>query len=171
MPYATPIDVEVRYKPLLTMIGSGQTQVTSTEINSVFIYDAAGIVDSYIGVKYVTPLPDIVPPIITHVTADIAIFNLVAEKLGTVPEFMDKRYNRAMVILALLRDGKMVLPSSLAISSLGDDFAWSPNALYHPLFDSTLPFLDQVPDSIRQSDQAALREGDVGGGGLINECL
>lgn len=145
MTYATLDDVFIRYTPIKTMVGSGTNDVATTDITSVFLPSAESMVDAYIGTRYVTPLT-VVPPLITQITADLAIFNLSAERLPRVPDFMQARYDRAMQNLAMLRDGKMTLGASVTVVTNGNQEAWSPTTGYHPVFSPVLRDIDQRVD-------------------------
>lgn len=160
MAYALIDDVLARYTPIKTMIGTNSNDIASVDITSRFIPDAAGIVDGYIGAKYVVPLSDPVPQLVTQVTADLAIFNLCAEKLPRQPDFMQARYDRAMKTLEALRDGKMVLGSSVTIVSTGDNEAWSPDQDFHPTFSPVLPDIEQKQDADRRNAERDLRVDD-----------
>ena len=160
-PYASVQDVINRFKPITSMIGSGETDVTSSDIASVFVYGAQGIVDGYLGAKYLIPI-DPVPPLITQVTADLALHSIFAEKSAQVPEWMDKRYERCMDILQNLRDGKMVLPSSVGVVTGGDQEAYSRGQGYHGIFSPVIDELDQAPDIDRVEADLNDRVDDPG---------
>jgi phage gp36-like protein len=145
MAYATIDDVFARF-PIDTLVGSGGNNVTSLEVSSVFIADAEAIVNGHLQHKYTIPLAS--DPLITHITADLAIFSMLAERTGRVPQVMQSRYDRAMTYLMALRDGDMVLnPNSQTLNSSGDEFAWSTTMDYHPTFSPVLGELDQAADS------------------------
>ena len=160
MSYATLADVFVRYTPIKTMVGSGVNDVASTDITSGFLPDATSMVDAYIGSRYVTPL-GYIPPIITQITADLAIFNLSAERLPRVPDFMQARYDRAMKNLEMLRDGKMTLGVSVTVVTNGNQEAWSPTTGYHPVFSPVLRDVDQRVDNDYVQSQRDEREDDI----------
>lgn len=145
MAYATINDVFARF-PIDSLVGSGGNNVTSIEISSVYISDAEGVVNAFLAKKYVIPVT--AEPIVTHITADLAIFNMLAERTGRVPQVMQARYDRAMKYLEALRDGEMILnPSSQTANNSGDEFAWSTTMDYHPTFSPVLDELDQAVDS------------------------
>jgi phage gp36-like protein len=124
MAYADFDDVLRRYTPLETLIGSGDVYVTTADICSIFIADAEGIVDAYLSGRYVIPLAS--EPLLTSVTADIALFRVLSDRAPRVPEFMVGRHDRAIQTLEMLRDGKMNLTaSSQSVTSGGDQEAWS----------------------------------------------
>lgn len=142
--YASFADVIKRYNPLTTMIGSGDTEVTTADISSIYIADAMGIVNAYLGAKYTVPLA--VEPLITALTADLAIYKVLEDRASRVPDIAEKRYTNATSILGMLRDGKMVLSSSQTIIASGDWEAFSSTASYHPVFSSVLDPVDQKAD-------------------------
>jgi phage gp36-like protein len=144
-PYATIDDVFARF-PVSTLVGSSDNEVSSFDVSSIFIADAQGIVDSFLAARYVTPVT--VEPLITHITADLAIFNMLAERTGRVPQVMQARYDRSMTFLMALRDGDMYLnPNSQTFNTSLDQFAWSTTQDYHPTFSPVLGELDQAADS------------------------
>jgi phage gp36-like protein len=159
MSYATVGDVVNRFKPIKTMIGESSLDVSSVEIASIYIADAEAFVDGYLGAKYAVPITPL-SPIITQLTSDLAIFNLLAEKSGMVPEWMDKRYNRAVHTLEMLRDGHMVLSSASVVGSNGDNFAWSSTQGTHGIFSPLIHELDQQADLQRVDADLAERAAD-----------
>lgn len=125
MTYATADDCFRRYKPLATMIGTNTLDITTVDIASVYIADAESIVNGYLSRRYSIPLTP--EPLLTDLTADIAIFRCLEERLPRTPDFMQNRYTNAMSLLTMLRDGGMALTSSNLVSSgqASDQFAWS----------------------------------------------
>jgi phage gp36-like protein len=140
------------------MLGASSHDVTSVSVSSQFIADAESFVDAYIGARYVVPL-SYVPPLITQITSDLAIFNLAVEKLPRQPDFMKDRYDRSVAMLEQLRDGKMVL-TSVSIVTSGDQEAWSPTEGYHPVFSPVLDELDQRVDKDSVEADIDEREDD-----------
>src|SRR5262245_50425906 len=156
MSYAAFDDVIKTWKPVQTIIGSADSDVTTLDVSSVHIWASEGIVDAYLANKYVTPVAP-VPSIITAITCDLTLHRIFAEKSAQVPEWMDKRYDRAIKLLECLRDGEMVLPGVSGVGSLGENFAWSTTQDYHPVFSPVLDDIDQAPDQQRiDADQAAI---------------
>lgn len=125
MAYATIGDVLRRYPPVATMVGSDTTDVTSTEVESIYIADAESYINASLRSRYVTPLA--AEPLITQVTADIAIYRMLEDKAPRIPDMAEKRWIAANSTLAMLRDGTMLLdPSSqVNVASGGDQDAWS----------------------------------------------
>jgi phage gp36-like protein len=107
------------------MIGTNTLDVTTVDIASVYIADAESIVNGYLARRYTMPLT--AEPLLTDLTADIALYRLLEDKVPRIPDFMDKRYTNAMSLLTQLRDGGMVLTSTNLASSgaNSDQFAWS----------------------------------------------
>ena len=147
-PYATLDDVFVRYRPNRTMVGSGDYDVSSSEVASVYVAQAQAYADAWLANRYEVPL-SVVSPLITMVTADLAIFHMLAEKMPSVPDFMVERKKRADEILKMLVDGKMVIASASVVTSAGDSYAWSPTMGQHPIFSPVLGELEQTADTDR----------------------
>lgn len=161
MPYATIDDIFKRYKPIRTIIGSEDLQVTSADVSSIFIADAQSLIDSYLGRRYTTPISP-VPSYITQVTADLAIFNILVEHLPRGnPDFFQPRYDRAMKILTDIVSGTIIIGSATVVSS-GDQDAWSSGMDYHPVFSPVLGADEQTVDKDRVDADIDLREGDIG---------
>lgn len=147
MAYASFNDVLGRYPPAKTMVGSSTQDISTSDISSIYIYGAEGIVNGYVGAKYETPLstPD---PLVTQVTADIALYKMCEDKLPRVPDFAERRYQHAIEILEAVRDGKMVLSSDQTVLTAGgDQDAWSSTGSFHPTFSPVLGELDQRVDA------------------------
>lgn len=159
MPYATFNDVLTRYKPVGTMIGAHSMSVTTQDVSSQFIWAAEGVIDGYLGARYVVPLT-FVSPLITRIACDLATFDMMAEKLPAVPDFMQGRYTRAIELLELLRDGEMVITST-TLSSSGDQEAWSSNSNFHPVFSGVLDIENQGPDGDQVTAEKDVRGIDV----------
>lgn len=145
MAYATIGDVFSRYAPIHTMVGTGANDVTSVEVSSIFIYDAESFVNAHLAKRYQIPVAS--EPIVTMITADLAIANMMFEKLGEIPNFIQPRYDRALMMLDKLANGDLLLTSnSTSIVTTGDNFAWSTNINYHSIFSPVLDELDQAAD-------------------------
>ena len=163
MAYATIDDVFARYAPINTMVGTGANDVTSVEVSSIFIADAESFMNAYLGRRYETPVE--VEPIITMIASDLAIANMMFEKLGELPNFMQPRYDRAISMLEKLSTGDLVLTAdSTSLLSSGDNFAWSTTGSYHSIFSPVLGELDQSVDQDWIDADNDARVGDVGVG-------
>jgi phage gp36-like protein len=146
MAYATANDVLGRYPPAKTMVGSSAQDISTADISSLYIFGGEGIVNGYLGAKYTLPIA-MPEPLVTQVTADIALYKMCEDKLPRIPDFAEKRYVHAIEILEMLRDGKMVLSSDQEILTAGgDQDAWSATGSYHPTFSPVLGELDQKVD-------------------------
>ncbi len=146
MAYANITDVFARYKPIGSMVGNGSLDVNSNDVASIFISDAEGFMNAFLASRYVIPVTT--EPLITQIAADLAIFNMMAEKLGAVPDFMQGRYDRANSYLEKLTKGEMLLVASGTTQiTTGDSEAWSTTGSYHPVFSPVLSPLDQAADS------------------------
>ena len=119
--------------------------------------------NAYLGKRYETPVA--VEPIITMIASDLAIANMMFEKLGELPNFMQPRYERAISMLEKLATGDLVLTSnSTSILTSGDNFAWSTTGSYHSIFSPVLGELDQSVDQDWVDADNDARVGDVGVG-------
>jgi phage gp36-like protein len=160
MAYATISDVFGRYPAINTQVGTLANEVSSVNVSSIFIADAESVVNAYLGARYNIPLSP--EPIITQLTSDLAIFQMCAERLPRVPEWMQARYDRCISYLEKLRDGSMVLnPASNTFVSTGDNYAYSTTQSYHPVFSPVLGELDQQQDFDYVRDEIATRSADV----------
>lgn len=161
MSYATIDELFARYA-LGSVVGSGYQLVTSVNVSSVHIFGAEGIVDSFLARRYKVPVP--ANPLITQITADLAIFNILVEHLPQVPDFMQPRYDRAMKLLMMIASGTIVVASATVISEgTTDQEAWSSTMNHHPVFSPVLSVEDQAPDSDRVAEDKDAR-------GIDYEC-
>lgn len=145
MAYARIDDIFARYAPIHTMVGTGTQDVTSLEVSSIFIADAESFMNTFLAKRYDTPVAT--EPVITMIAADLAISNMMFEKLGELPNFIQPRYDRAMMMLEKLSNGDLILTSnSTTIVTTGDNFAWSSTFNYHATFSPVLDELDQAVD-------------------------
>ena len=159
MAYATISDIFARYAPIYTMVGTGKNDVTSLEVASIFIADAESFVNVHLAKRYQIPVA--VEPVITMITADIAISNMMFEKLGELPNFIQPRYDRSMMMLEKLSNGDLVLTSnSTSNVTTGDNFAWSTNIDYHSIFSPVLDELNQAADVDQINADKAERVND-----------
>lgn len=160
MAYASISDLIARYQPIKTMIGTSSYDVTSSEVASVYIWQAESFIDAKIANRYQVPLTAPPSPLITQIAADLGIFYMLAERLPTIPEFMDKRYQRCMDMLDAISSGSLIVLSATVVTS-GDSFAWSPNMDYHPVFSPVLSPVNQKVDEDRVAAESQERWTDV----------
>jgi len=163
MAYATIDDVFSRYAPIHTMVGSGNNDVTSVEVSSIFIADAESFMDMHLAKRYVVPVA--AEPAITMIATDLAISNMMFDKLGELPNFIQPRYDRAMSMLDKLSDGDLILTSgSTSLVASGDQEAWSSTQSFHSVFSPILGELDQAVDQDYIDAEKDDRVGDTGVG-------
>lgn len=148
MAYASIGDLMTRYRPISTMVGSGNYDVSSAEVSSVFIADAESYIDARLSVRYVTPLTS-VNPLITRIACDLATHEMLAEKMPSIPDWMEMRFKRANDMLDQLVKGDLRLNSETLVGSAGDSFAWSSTLGTHPIFSPVINELDQAADQVR----------------------
>lgn len=160
-PYATIDDVFSRYPPISTMVGTGANDVTSAEVSSIYIADAQSFMDTHLAKRYNVPVA--AEPFITQIATDLAISNMLFEKLGELPNFIQPRYDRCMSYLEKLAAGDLILTSnSTTLVSTGDSFAWSSTGSYHSIFSPVLGELDQAVDQDYIDAEKNARAGDLG---------
>jgi phage gp36-like protein len=158
MAYTDINGVFKRYRPINSLIGFEQSQVSSVDVSSIFIADADALIDAYLSRRYSVPLA--ANPMINRISADLAIFNMLVEKLPETPDFFQPRYDRAIKDLEMLRDGDMALPGVLQVTS-GDQEAFSSTQDYHPIFSPVLDPIDQAVDKDQVDADKSDRTGDL----------
>lgn len=164
MAYADIDDVFNRFPAIASNVGTGQYDVASAEVNSTFVAQAEALIDAYLGQRYVVPLSTTsLSPLITRIAADIAICDMLVDKLPNVPEFATQRCAKAMELLKMLADGKLDLPGATDATTTGGDYEiWSTTMNYHPVFSPVLDPLEQTADVDRVDDDLADRDDDAG---------
>lgn len=165
MSYATIDDVFGRYRPIETNVGTGDYDVPSVDVSSIFIRQAEGLVDAYLSQRYVVPLDTTsLSPLITRITADIAIYDMIVDKLPEVPDFASARYTNAIDLLKMFQAGTLSLPGATEATTDGGNYeAWSTTQDYHPVFSPVLRPEDQRVDHDRVDDDKDARVDDGGG--------
>lgn len=123
MAYADISDVFKRYPLVSNVVGSGTNLVASADVSSIYIADSESLVNAFLSSRYVIPL--VSEPMLTWLTADIAIYRLFEDKLPRFPDAVEKRYLNVMSMLWQLQNGKLNLTSSNLVTSGGDQDAWS----------------------------------------------
>jgi phage gp36-like protein len=93
------------------------TLIDLTDDNDLGVIDTAVVenaleaadveIDAYVGERYSLPLTE-VHAIIGKMSADLAIFNLYSRRQGP-PDHWQARYNNAIKMLGMIRDGKLGL--------------------------------------------------------------
>lgn len=127
MAYATHDDVFSRFPPITTMVGTGDLDVSTVAVDSIYISDAESYINAFLRGRYQTPLAP--EPIITQIATDIAIYRMIEQNAPRIPDIADKRWSAANSTLMMLRDGIMLLDpaSQTLISTGGDQEVWSSN--------------------------------------------
>ncbi|WP_051184453.1 gp436 family protein [Desulfatiglans anilini] len=70
---------------------------------------AAREIDAYIGGRYKLPISDTVPPILSKLNADVAIYNLYSRVKEEIPQTREDRYKNAVRFLEQVAAGKISL--------------------------------------------------------------
>jgi phage gp36-like protein len=165
MAYGSIDGVFGRYRPIGTVVGSADKQVRSLEVTSIFLNDASALIDAYLARRYSVPVPE--NAMITQIACDLALFNIMVEKLPKVPDFMQGRYDRCMKLLEQLAEGEIILPGSFTLVASGDSFAWSTTQGYHPTFSPVIHEANQTPDQDRVETEFNERASELG----LNEIV
>ena len=92
----------------LTQLAADDEGLIDDEIVAAAIADAAATIDSYCQGRYSIPLSP-VPPKITELCVDIAVYNLYSRSDLAMPEIRKDRYNAAIRFLERVADGKIQL--------------------------------------------------------------
>lgn len=135
MAYCIIDDIFKRYPLVDNIVGAATHQVASVDVSSIYIADAQSIVNGFLTVRYQMPLTT--EPMLTWITADLAIYKMFEDKLPNFPAAIEKRYTNCICMLWSLQKGQLQLTSSNLITSGGDQDAWtsaSSNAgiIFHP---------------------------------------
>lgn len=144
MPYTDLATVLAAFPPALSAIGVGSYSVTTTQINSVYIYFADAQVDAYISNRYVVPVTP-GSPILQKLSTDLVVYELFRDRGLRVPDFMNDRYQNAIAMLEMIAKGKMKIPGATEVET-GDNFAMSTAQGYHSIFSPVLEDIDQRVD-------------------------
>lgn len=68
------------------------------------------VIDAHLRGRYTLPFPDMPPPILRRLSADIAIFHLYGRRPeGDIPEAISMKYKNAVRMLEKIRDGKLTI--------------------------------------------------------------
>ncbi len=109
MSYATLAELQkhLTSKKLLDLTDDEDLGVLDTDVVDNALGAADVEIDAYIGERYSLPL-DQTHAIVTKMAADIAIFNLYSRRQGP-PDHWQARYDNAIKMLGMIRDGKIGL--------------------------------------------------------------
>src|SRR5205807_1573747 len=115
MPYATTTDMQARYpnRDLVQLTNEDPTVITvNTTFLSTFLSDASDEIDAYLEARFALPLTD-PPAILTRLCCEIAMYHLNALRpIHDLADAKDK-YEKAIVFLKEVSDGKRTLGLSL----------------------------------------------------------
>lgn len=88
-----------------------QLDVVNSDRVDEAISSADAIIDGYCSGRYVVPFVP-APAIIAKCSLDMAIYNLYARRVETMPEVRDKNYNNAIKLLQSIAKGEVLLNGS-----------------------------------------------------------
>ena len=86
-------------------------EIVNTDRVDAAIADADALIDGYCSSRYVVPFNP-VPAIIAKCSLDIAVYNLYARRVETMPEVRDKNYANAIKLLQSISKGDVSLGAS-----------------------------------------------------------
>jgi phage gp36-like protein len=86
-------------------------EVVNTARVDEAIANADAVIDGYCSGRYVVPF-DPAPAIIAKCSLDMAIYNLYARRVETMPEVRDKSYANAIKLLVSIAKGEVLLNGS-----------------------------------------------------------
>ncbi|HJU11872.1 MAG TPA: phage protein Gp36 family protein [Candidatus Binataceae bacterium] len=115
MPYAQVSDMQNRYpnRDLVQLTNEDPTQATvNSEFLSTFLSDASAEIDSYLEARFALPFSD-PPAILTRLCCEIAMYHLhTLRPIHDLADAKDK-YEKCIVMLKEVRDGKLTLGLSV----------------------------------------------------------
>lgn len=85
-----------------------QSEAVDGDRVSEAIANADAVIDGYCAGRYVVPFNP-VPAIIAKCALDMAIYNLYARRVETMPEVRDKNYANAIKLLSSIAKGEVLL--------------------------------------------------------------
>lgn len=111
MSYATQTDLETRYgvRELAAITARPGTPAGEVDaaVVALALADAAAVVDSYLGVRYATPLPLPAPPRVVDLACQIARYRLQEQRAS---DRVRQDYTDALAFLRDLSGGRATLP-------------------------------------------------------------
>lgn len=125
--YATVAQLKARFlnDAELTILTDNEAEgIPNETVLGDVLDNAEGIADSFVGMKYLTPVPvaTLGDPVLSarmkSVVLDLAQFQLTARS-GKAPDQMTKLYDDAIVYLTMLSEGKLVLPAATTLATTG----------------------------------------------------
>lgn len=85
----------------------GLNQIVTDRVDEA-IADAEALIDGYCSGRYVVPFEP-VPAIVAKCGLDIAIYNLYARRVETMPDVRQKNYDNALKLLGNISTGSVLL--------------------------------------------------------------
>lgn len=105
MAYTSPIDVRQVMRKLPSSITDNDIQF--------HIDKAEAYLNALLGGVFATPFGVPIPPIIKHVTTDLAVFffaeDLYSSQQPNMDEYQEKRFNRVMKMIDEILDGTLII--------------------------------------------------------------
>jgi len=121
MPYTTLDNIvnQISEATVIQLTDDYQSEAVDGDRITEAITDADAIIDGYCSGRYVVPFNP-VPAIIAKCSLDIAIYNLYARRVETMPEVRDKNYNNAIKLLQSIAKGDILLNGTTTPSPAPD---------------------------------------------------
>jgi phage gp36-like protein len=109
MGYCTQTDIAnmIPEAVLIRLTDDDNAGVIDTGRLAESIDTAGDEIDTYIGGRYALPVTGTVPPILTKLCADIAIYNLYSRIKESIPELRAERYKAAVRLLEKISKGEI----------------------------------------------------------------
>lgn len=113
MPYTALDNIisQISEATLIQLTDDNGQEIVNTDHVDDAITNADAVIDGYCSGRYVVPFNP-VPAIIAKCSLDIAIYNLYARRVETMPELRKDSYTNAIKMLASISRGDVMLGST-----------------------------------------------------------
>lgn len=122
MPYTTldKIIGQISEAILIQLTDDEQLEVVNTDRVDEAVSDADAVIDGYCQARYAVPFNP-VPPIIAKCALDMAIYNLYARRVETMPEVRDNNNTTALKRLQEIAKGVVSLGAAAIVAAPTND--------------------------------------------------
>lgn len=113
MPYTTLDNIvnQISEARVIELTDDFQSEAVDGDRVDEAIANADAVIDGYCAARYVVPFNP-VPPIIAKCALDMAIYNLYARRVETMPDVRDKNNTNAIKLLTQISKGEVLLNGS-----------------------------------------------------------
>lgn len=117
MPYTTLENItgQISEARVIELTDDEQLDVVNTDRVDEAIISADAVIDGYCTARYILPFNP-VPAIIAKCSLDMAIYNLYARRVETMPEVRDKNNTLAINMLKAIAKGEITLGSTATVA-------------------------------------------------------